>query len=207
MMDGIYTVKLYRTEGEALVIADGEKYRITIADLNVSGVEDGAVIDTAGLLFLSEAAEKLACIKKAFVYLSYHGLSERRLRSKLKTAGFGEGAIDRCIELLVKKGYIDDLALCRETAEALRRSKLYGASRLRKELYAKGFDGDCIDAVLEDGEWDGDDVSAITELLEKKFPHLTPDDRDGRAKAVAYLYRMGYKYDDINNAVSALGRD
>lgn len=209
-MEATYSVKLYKADGEALVSADDNKYRITMADYLCSGVEDGAFVDETSLAFLEAAAEKLACIKKAFVYLSYRALPIRKLKTKLKTAGFGEDAIEKCIQLLLKKGYLDDYALCNDVALSLQRSKLYGFSRLKKELYAKGFDTECIDSVLdglEDCTEEDTTQSAINALLAKKFPSLSPDDREGRAKAVSYLYRMGYSYDDINNAISALGRD
>ena len=205
-----YTVKLFKSDGEALVCTLDNKYRITMADYLVCGIEDGSEVDEEKTCFLEEASEKLACIKKAFVYLSYRSLPVRKLKSKLKLAGFSEGAIEKSIELLLKKGYLDDRALCMEYAESMKRSKLFGTSRLKKELYAKGFDTECIEEALETiaDVNDGDDnEDALMQLLSKKFPSLSPDDREGRAKAVAYLYRMGYSYDDINNAISALGRD
>lgn len=210
MMESACSVKLYKSEGEALVTVCGTDYRVTMADYLAGGFEDGAFVDDDGLAFLEAAAEKLSCIKKAFVYLSYRALSVGKLRSKLKTAGFGADAVDRTVELLLKKGYLDDRALCAEYAASLQRTKLYGASRLKKELYAKGFDADCINAALDELYADGEECgvdSAIKALLAKKFPGLSPDDREGRAKATAYLYRMGYSYDDINNAISTLGRN
>ncbi len=209
-MDELYSVKLFKSDGEALVSISGEKYRITMADYTASGIVDGAAVDESSLAFLFAASEKLACIKKAFVYLSYRALPVRKLKQKLKTAGFGESAIEKAVDLLLKKGYLDDEALCAEWAKALQRQKLFGLSRLKKELYAKGFDNECIATVLEELENECDEEykeDALKVLLEKKFPSLTAEDREGRAKAVAYLYRMGYTYDDINNAISALGRD
>lgn len=204
-----YTVKLFKSDGEALVCAGDNKFRITMADYLLSGVCDGDAVDDESICFLEAAAEKLSCIKKAFVYLSYRSLPVRKLKSKLKLTGFSENAIEKAVELLLKKGYLDDCALCKEYAFHLKKSKLFGVSRLKKELFLKGFDAECIEETLEnmadDDEEDAED--ALKQLLAKKFPSLSSDDREGRAKAVAYLYRMGYTYDDINNAISALGRD
>lgn len=202
-----YTVTLYKSDGEALVCTDQNRFRITMADYIQSGIADGATVDEESLIFIEEAAEKLACIKKAFVYLSYRSLPIKKLKSKLKIAGFCDTAVEKTIELLLKKGYLDDDALCLEYAESLRRSKLFGAARIKKELFAKGFDAACIDQALDSVCEENCNDDVILQLLSKKFPSLDPNDREGRAKAVAYLYRMGYTYDDINNAMSALGRD
>ena len=206
-MNGFCSVKLCRSDGEAVVTACGEEYRITIADWEALGLEDGGAVDDDGLQTLSECAEKLSCIKKALVYLSYRALPSLKLRQKLKTAGFCEDAIDKTLALLVKKGYVNDEELCADYATVLRDSKQYGASRLRKELYAKGFSRECVDSAVEEAFEDYETEEAILSVLSKKFPSLHAEDRQARAKAVAYLYRMGYSYDDINNAIEAFGRE
>lgn len=206
-MTGVCSVKLCRNDGEAVVTACGEEYRITIADLEALGLEDGGAVDDEGLQTLSECAEKLSCIKKSFVYLSYRALPALKLRQKLKTAGFSEDAIDKTIRLLTKKGYLNDEELCLDYAVALRDGKKFGASRLRKELYAKGFSRECVDSAVEEAFEDYETEEAILSVLSRKFLSLEAEDRQARAKAVAYLYRMGYSYDDINNAIEAFGRE
>lgn len=213
-MDDRCSVKLCKADGEALVKTSGAEYRISMADFLKSGIEDGAPCGESALLFLEEAAEKLRCIKKAFVYLSYGDLPRRKLGQKLKKAGFTEREIEKTLSLLTERGYLDDAALCKARAFSLKRCKLFGPARIKKELYAKGFDKSCVDTALEalqnGGDDDGeapDNASCIKELLGRRFPSLSPEDRQGRAKAVSYLYGMGYSYDDINNVISALGRD
>lgn len=206
-MGGVYSVKLFRNEGEAEVEVYGQKYRITVADLEASGISDGDEADGERNELLEQACEKLACIKKAQVYLSYRALPKRKLWEKLKRAGFGEDAVENTVELLERKGYINDGELCAEYAEALQRSKGYGGARLRKELYAKGFERDLVEEAVEAVSAENDAELVITELLCKKFPSLQPEDRQARSKAAAYLYRMGYTYDEINNAIEAFGRE
>jgi len=206
-MVGVYAVKLLKSDGEAIVTANGEEYRITIADLEASAIQDGDVVEEIGLIFLTEASEKLACIKKAFVYLSYRALPTRKLEQKLKQAGFSETAIEKSIPLLIKKGYLNDDELCFEYACALRDSKLFGASRLRKELYAKGFKRETIETALDAVYADYDIETAVVSAINKKFSDFDKEDRLQRAKVVAYLYRLGYSYDDINNAISAFEKE
>lgn len=196
-----FAVKVSPSEGEATVKSGGSEYRITLADLEVSGITDGAEINDAALLFLSESEEKLRCIKKAFVYLSYKAHSVKAMAQKLKRCGFSEDAVEKTLFLLEKKGYLDDYALCAEYAAAIQKQKGYGVLRIKKELYAKGFNGDCIENAISG--LDETPEGLVTEILRKKFPHLDPDDRQARAKATAYLAARGYDYEEINNAISA----
>lgn len=200
-MNAFYSVELFKSEGEALVEAHGVKYRITIADYERSGIVQGGRITEESLEFLTEAEEKLRCIKKAFNYLSYKAHSKRGLGKKLKNAAFSDTAIVKTLFLLEEKGYLDDLTLCKEYAEYFQKRKNYGVMRIKKELYAKGFDKEAIDRATD--ELDETPEGVITELLLKKFPHLNPEDRQARAKAVSFLTARGFGYDEINNAICA----
>lgn len=200
-----FKVTVFAHDGEASVELDKEKYRITVADLQRIGVVDGAEADCDTVLLLERAAEKLGCIKKAFVYLSYRALPVRMLWRKLIVAGFSEDAVSAAVELLKSRGYLDDESLCREYANALQRSKGYGAMRIKKELYSKGFDRECIELAVEELEDTPDEVIITT--LRQRFPNLDPNDRQARTKAVRYLASKGYEYDDINNAISAFEKE
>lgn len=200
-MAELFAVKIFAGDGEALVKGGGHDYRITLADLEASGIADGCEISEETLAFLTTAEEKLRCIKKSFTYLAYKGHSVRALAQKLKRSGFSDAAIEASVVLLEKKGYLDDYALCAEYAVAIQRQKGYGVLRIKKELYAKGFDRDCIEAAVSELEETPEGL--VTEILKKRFPHLDPEDRQARAKATAYLAARGYDYDEINNAISA----
>lgn len=201
-MSETFTVRLYAGDGEAVVEVLNNKYKITIADLEAGKIIEGDTATEDDIEFLTAADEKLRCIKKAFNYLSYKAYSKRSLALKLKRAAFSDRAVEKVIGLLETKGYLNDAALCKEYAENLQKYKGYGALRIKKELYAKGFDRDCIDETVEALPKCAE--ALITEQLRKKFPHLNSSDRQARAKAVAYLSSRGYEYDEISNAISML---
>ncbi len=204
-MSLVLRINIHKTDGEALVETSCGKYLISLADFGRGGFAEGAELDEKSMDFLEAAHDKLACIKKAFVYLSYRGLSVRAMRTKLKKASFGEKSIDAAVALLCDRGYLNDEALCADTAKALASAKNFGPSRLRTELYAKGFERDCIDVVLADMEFN--EETPLHELIKKKFPNYVDGNYDARRKIVAYLARMGYGYDAINNALESYGRE
>ncbi len=200
-MIDLFSVEVFPGVGEAIVKALSQEYRITIADLEACGITADSPVDEESLSFLSTAEEKLRCIKKAFVYLSYKGYSKRALGQKLKRASFSDVIVETVISLLENKGYLDDYNLCAEQAVALQKYKGFGVLRIKKELYAKGFDRDCIENAL--AELEETQEEQVTEILRKKFPCLNSEDRQARAKATAYLASRGYSYDEINNAICA----
>ncbi len=201
----VLRVNLHPADGEALVETTSDKYLITMADFKRSGLCEGAEVDEDTRELLEAAGEKLGCIKKAFVYLSYRGLSVRAMRTKLKKAQFEEAAIDAAIELLVDRGYLNDEQLCLDTAKALASAKGFGPSRLRTELYGKGFEREDIDNALAELEFDG--YETLHEMIRKKFPNYMEGNTDTRRKIVAYLSRLGYGYDMINNALESYDSD
>ena len=97
-MHGVCSVKLCRSEGEAVITLYGEDYRITMADYEAIGIADGESVEDEKASLLAEAAEKLSCIKKAFTYLSYRALPSFKLFQKLKTAGFSKDAVEKTID-------------------------------------------------------------------------------------------------------------
>ena len=55
---------------EAVVICNGEYFRITVHDLDMLDVEEQCEIDEETFELLNQAVVRLSCIKKAFDFLS-----------------------------------------------------------------------------------------------------------------------------------------
>lgn len=200
-----FEVTLFRSDGEAAVKFGSETYRITMADYERIGVADGDEVNDDVLDLLAKAAEKLACIKKALVYLSYKAQPVKVLSRKLLRAGFSVEAVEATIDLLLQRGYINESEMCIEFARVLQRAKGYGALRIKKELYAKGFEKAYITLALE--SLDTVSVEFLEKLLLDKFPGFDPSSLKQRNAAARYLSSLGYEFDDIHNAVWALKKE
>lgn len=200
-----FEVTLFRSDGEAAVKFGSETYRITMADYERIGVADGDEVNDDVLDLLAKAAEKLACIKKALVYLSYKAQPVKVLSRKLLRAGFSVEAVEATIDLLLQRGYINESEMCIEFARVLQRAKGYGALRIKKELYAKGFEKAYITLALE--SLDTVSVEFLEKLLLDKFPGFDPSSLKQRNAAARYLSGLGYEFDDIHNAVWALKKE
>lgn len=68
---------------EAVLLIDGENYRITEADFRTLGFSEGDWLGDGELEAVCKAAERLRCIRKAMDCLSYGDMSGKKLLGKL----------------------------------------------------------------------------------------------------------------------------
>ncbi len=187
---------------EALVVCNGESYKITLHDLQTLDIQTGDRIDEEQHEQLYEAHQRLACIKKSFHYLSYGDMSARKLSDKLK-AFFPSDVIEDVIELLSERKYLNDRALVQRYTADFYEFRKYGPARIKDELYKRGFNYEDINQAVESLR-DLGYTDNILYLASKKFGSDFQDNKDPkfRQKLIAYLYRMGYTYEDVKNALT-----
>lgn len=189
--------KVYRdvNSNEAVIVCGGESYRITVHDLETLCIEEGTEIDESVISELEQATERLACIKKAFEYLSYGDLSEKQLRDKLCRKFPKELAAD-VASLFVERGYVNDARLAKRYAETFYCFKNMGLSKIRNELYRRGISREDIENALEEYE-NEDQTERIIEFINKKYDVSKLDDIKYRRKVYAGALRAGFNGSDI----------
>ncbi len=196
-MHKIDSVRRNDDSNEAVVICDGEYFRITVHDLEIMEIEDGDLIDDEVFEHLGEASERLSCIKKAFDFLSYGDLSEKQLRDKLMRKFDKDLACD-VAALFVERGYIDDLKLAERYAETFYEFKNMGLSRIRSELYRRGISRENIEIALEKYE-NEDQSERIEEFVRKKYDTSRLSDANYRRKVYSGAIRAGFASSDISD--------
>jgi len=108
--------------------------------------------------------------------------------------GVSSEATSRVYERLVNKGYVDNRKFASYWVENRLVSKGMSRRKLIAELRLKGVDDDCIEQVL--GETSRSDSDELQKIINKKRSRYL-DER----KLIAYLVRLGFKYDDIKQAL------
>ena len=196
----ITSIIVYEDKHEADVVANGETYRITTADLSRLACIEGECDDDV-IEILITCTDRLACIKKAFSVLSYGDVSEKRLVRKLSEK-FDKETASEVAALMKERGYIDEYAAAERFASRFAEVKLWGPERIRNELTVRGYERDAVnEAVLS---LDGDSLAEnLNTLIAKKLPSSEINDIKIKSKLCAYLKRMGYSYDMINTALRA----
>lgn len=207
----MYTVeRLFREEDrhEALVEsrpqAGGkpERFRITLMDCDLLGLEVGMVLSEEAYALLCDAQLRLACVQKALTFLDYGDLSRKKLIEKLRRT-FPPELCEQTAARLEERGYLDDLRLAERYAESYYENRSYGPMRIRQELYGKGFSREVIQQVVEPYQ-ELDHREKIAELLEKKYTRETLSDPAVRRKASDWLRRNGYGWSEISDVLNSL---
>lgn len=185
----------------SVLVADTD-YTITKNDFKALGISINDVIDDQKLEEIEQAGLKLKCIKKSMSYLSYGDLSSKKLREKLNK-NFEKNIIDTVVSILEEKGYIDDSRLAARYVENYMGIKRWGPMRIRAEMIKKGFKSDDISNVLDETD---DDVfiKNIIKIYNDKFSGSDFSDARQKQKFVSTLYRDGYPYSMVSDALYKL---
>lgn len=149
--------------------------------------------------------QKTAAIQKGLSFLGYARQTKRSLRRKLIGKGFDRTVADAAVEYLVICGDIDEASDAQFLAETLAERRMYGASRIKKELYAKGFESGVIRETMNALDIDFEEICA-TRLRSMGGPALL-EEKSSREKTIAALMRYGFSYEEIRHAVKILKND
>lgn len=147
-----------------------------------------------------------AAIEKGIELLAFAQNTKKGLTRKLLARGFSRELSDEAAGYLCEVGYIDENEQARLLSLDLAEKRLYGASRIRNELYKKGFCDDAIRAALEpvDGEDTIDFDEICAERIRKTLGIEPFCDRESRGKAMATLLRYGFSVDNVRRALETI---
>lgn len=136
--------------------------------------------------------------EKALYLLEHRSHSKKELIEKIQRTTSKEAArsaADRMEEL----GLVNDEEFAKRYAAELFNRKGFSGRRAQYELLQKGIDKEIIAHVVE--ELEPNPVEKIKEIIEKKYLRCLQDEK-GYRRAVNGLQRLGYRYEDIKQAIS-----
>ena len=182
------------------ISVDGE-YSFTVDETYFlsMGIYNGKEVDCEELEEIKQTVNVRRAYNYAVSLLSRRDHSEKELMTKLTQKGYSQGA-EEAIAKLRDSGYVSDERFARLYVRELQTFKRYGKRRIEQELYRKGIDREIIREVLEETDFDEDE---LVSLVERKYGRYL-DDEKGVAKAINGLLRMGYGYGEIRNALSRI---
>ena len=133
--------------------------------------------------------------QKALSLLNYMDRTESQLRKKLKEKSFSDEVIDEAVHYVKSFGYINDVGYAERYI--LNRQ----TSKSKREIYAalcqKGISREDIELAMESCYEEGDEITAIARLCEKK--HFVAEEATDAEKnrMYNYLLRKGFTVDDV----------
>ena len=164
------------------------------------GIQVGKSLSDEQIQALIEAGETSRAIVCGESSLAYGDRSARRLEQKLLAKGFSPDTSRRAVDYLKSCGWIKEQSAAMRQAEQDVK-KRWGLSRIRNDLYAKGFERAAMEEALEvlaDG--DVDFVANCQAVIEKKYGGV-PQESKARQSMRAALVRLGYSSEEIRKAM------
>ena len=145
--------------------------------------------------------------QRAFLYLGRRQHSASELRIKLKQKGYETELINKVLDDLKNKNYLDDTEFAKMFVEEKIKLKLWGEQKLRSELIKRGIKSDIISDVLRSIISEGDQVNNALILASKKYDTLKNRKLDKdviKKKLITFLNSRGYNFDVIKDVCDEL---
>ena len=178
---------------------NGEEVRVTLSNVAELGLYAGLQLDDEGMQTLRNRAARAGCRERAMRIIGARPMSEKELYDRLVQKGETSENAAETVQWLVELRLLNDAeyaAMCVRHYAA----KGFGPGRIRNELYRRGVPRALWDEALEELPEQDDEIDR---LLRKKL-RGDVNDRDAVRKATDFLYRRGFQYDDIREAVERL---
>lgn len=182
-----------KREGRYSVFVDG-KYSFSLSENELlnAGIKIGQEYDEAGLEQLKQKAVEDKAMMRAYDLLSRRQRSTHEMREYLKRKDHEPELIEKVLNTLSDRGYLDDEKFARAWVENRRLLKSTSKRRLMLELQQKRISSEIISLVLEEDETDEQQV--LKDVIAKKRTQSRYKDEQ---KLVQYLLRQGFSYSDI----------
>ena len=187
-------VKVYIDEQFAFVLYKGE--------LRSMGLKQNSAITEHQLFQITSEILPKRAKKRAMNLLQKRQYTEKQLRDKLKQGLYQEEVIDDAVEYVKSFHYIDDLRFASDYI--LYYSEYRSRGRIENDLIKKGIDRDVIlkaYALTEEKDNLTDEQDLIRKELEKKHFHIDEADFAQKQKIIGYLYRKGFRLENIRNVM------
>ncbi len=158
------------------------------ADAALVQAEDASQADPSTRRLEDDVAEAVGYVRRSTASAPQ---SEGRLRDKLQGRGWPAAVVDQTLERARREGLVDDDAMAAALVEE-RRAKGHAPSRIRRDLRARGFGDDLLDALLASAEAEDPEAAAFA-LAKEKAESLSGVATDTAFRRVAaYVARRGY---------------
>lgn len=168
------------------------------------GIKVGLLISDSDLEKFKKASEFGKLYQRALEWVLVRPRSIKEtndyLYKKIFEKKLDKNYIDRIIDRLKAKKYLDDFRFAEYYVENRFSKKGMSIKRLKMELLKKGVSKEIIEEVLADS--DRDDEKELKKMITKKRAKYQDEN-----KLIQYLCRQGFQYDLVREMVRSSGTD
>lgn len=181
------------------IFVDG-KYSFSLSESGLleSGLSIGFELSGNELEKMKNTSAEDKAVYRVLDLIARRPRSEGEIRDYLRRKKYQDEEIKKIVNVLNKKGYINDEDFARRWVENRRLLKPISKRRLRLELKQKKVSEDIISSVLEQDETDESQV--LKELIAKKRRQSRYQDDQ---KLMQFLIRQGFDYSDIKSTIKS----
>lgn len=183
------------------------RYTIKFKSGKVIGVSEDCLIShkisvgqqlSPSLLSKIDNDERLQSIKfKALNYLSYRSRSKKEVNISLLKKGFHQDDIDKVLEELVAKGYLNDKAFAKTYARYLIKTKRLGRIAVKNRFFVHSINQEVLNPIL-DKLYDKYPPELLIGEIVKKKKYPNDFDMINDKKLVNHLKRKGFSWSEIS---------
>jgi len=192
-VDGVYRFSLDINQVAELGIKNGAEY----SEAELAELENESQFGKLYTRSLEYALTRPRSQREMHDYL-YRKTRDTRTKTGQVKKGVSKELTQRVFDRLVQKGYIDDEKFARFWVENRNVRKGMSKRKLDAELRTKGVAPSIIEEVL--GASERSDSDELQKIIAKKASRY-----DDKRKFMAYLAAQGFRYDDIQEALSDFG--
>ena len=140
---------------------------------------------------------------KALEFLSYRTRSEKEVREKLKLKQAEPQVIEKVISKLKEKRFINDEEFARQWIENRERFKPRSLRLIRLELRQKGIEGEILERVVRDLEFNSEsELEQAKRLVEKRIDKVRGlPKQEIYQKLGRFLASKGFNWDTIKKSI------
>lgn len=184
-----------KTPGRYNIYVDG-KYSFSLDEFQLvqTGLHNGLEIDESKLNELKSESDYGKNYIRAVDLISRRLRSEKEIRDYAKHKQWTVTNTERVIERLKNHGYLNDKVFAEAFVRSRQSTEKYSKRRIERDLRQKGIAPNIIQQALPSKT---SDKNAITKLIQKRAHRY-----DDVNKLKAYLFRAGFNYDDVNQAIN-----
>lgn len=191
----VAALKQTSPERVTVILSSGEEIKSTLNVVTELRLYAGRELDGEALRHLREASALALTKGRALELLSRRAMSEKELYDKLLQKGEDAHNAAACVRWLVDNRFLDDESYASAVARHYA-AKGYGEGRIRSELRRRGLARELWDDALEKRP---DNQEKIDKYIAARLHD--PEDRDQVRKVSAALFRRGFGWEEIREAL------
>jgi len=186
-----------------LLIFDDQSVFGISEDVFVStNLDVGSEIDDQFFIELEKKELDHQAFHAAISLMNYRMRSKAELRKRLAEKGYELGTIDKVIQQLEEKKFINDELFAQAFINDKIHSRLLGPIALRRELIPHRLDNEMVEKLIQNAYNETSEKELVERLMTKR--HISPGEalsQKNRNRVLAYLQRRGHRWEVIRSVL------